>query len=163
MLPEVHSKDDALATTLKRLQDEVVAAGWGPGSRLLIIDGFLLFPSDLVGPEIPSHLNIKILLRATRRAAKERREARPGYVTLDGFWADPPGYFNDVVWPNYVEGHARYFLGGDVEGPVDEEVCAREGIRVGPAERGLNEVLKWVVDMLKREMCGMDMEDEYVG
>lgn len=30
-------------------------------------------------------------------------------------WRDPPGYWEDIVWPAYVEAHAALFEGGDVE------------------------------------------------
>lgn len=90
------------------------------GRRLVIIDGFLLF-----GRSIPSSLkdlfDIKILLRARYEDAKRRREKRNGYVTLEGFWEDPEGYFDEVVWPNYVGEYERGLLfeegeGGDEEG-----------------------------------------------
>lgn len=72
-------------------------------------------------------------------------------MTLDGFWADPPGYFEDVVWPSYEEGHGRYFRGGDVEGDVDVdgEGDGGEGVLVGPGgEEGLEGVLEWVVGVV---------------
>lgn len=30
-------------------------------------------------------------------------------------WQDPPGYFDDVVWPAYVLAHEQMFSGQDVE------------------------------------------------
>ena len=30
-------------------------------------------------------------------------------------WRDPPGYWDDVVYPAYVEAHKDLFEGGDVE------------------------------------------------
>lgn len=43
-------------------------------------------------------------------------------------------------------------MGGDVEGAVDGEVCAREGVRVGGLEMGLGEGLEWVVAVLRQEL-----------
>lgn len=57
-----------------------------------------------------SLLDIRIFLRASRNAALARRKARDGYVTLEGFWADPPGYVEKVVWPNYVRLHRWLFV-----------------------------------------------------
>ncbi|KNC21500.1 hypothetical protein FF38_14097, partial [Lucilia cuprina] len=34
---------------------------------------------------------------------KQRREARKGYQTTDGFWQDPPNYFANHVWPRFVK------------------------------------------------------------
>lgn len=123
-----------------------------PQPRLLILDGFLLFPSPPLPPLLPALQHIKILLRASRAATLTRRLARPAYVTLDGFWADPPGYFDQVVWPHYVESHGRYFEKGDVEGDSEGEVCKREGVVVGPMEEGLSAVLEWVVDVVRGRM-----------
>lgn len=123
-----------------------------PLPRLLILDGFLLFPSPPLPSLLPAFQHIKILLRASHAATLARRLARPAYVTLDGFWADPPGYFDHVVWPHYVESHGRYFEKGDVEGDVEGEVCKREGVVVGPMEEGLSAVLEWVVDVVRGRM-----------
>ncbi|SPQ27678.1 0fb0de0f-c6c1-4190-8821-6d8a92a35627 [Thermothielavioides terrestris] len=95
--------------------------------------GFLLYaprPHPLA-EHVTALLDIKLFLRASRDAALRRRAARDGYVTLEGFWKDPPGYVERVVWPNYVDAHRWLFEGGVVEGGrVDAAVLAREGIRV---------------------------------
>ena len=108
---------------------------WLNQTNLLIFDGFLLFPSPPLPAALPPLFDVKILRRVNRDVAKERREARQGYVTLDGFWSDLPGHFDDVVWPNDVESHERYFLKGNVEGGVDEEKC-KGGVHIGPIEGG---------------------------
>ena len=118
--------------------------------RILILDGFLLFT-----PSVPSTfrslLDLKILLRAPYAEAKRRREARSGYTTMEGWWEDPPGYFDKVVWPNYVEENKGFFTGEDVGGRVNEEVCGREGVSVCDGkEGGLGEVLRWVVGEVSR-------------
>ncbi|AEO71342.1 uncharacterized protein THITE_2123583 [Thermothielavioides terrestris NRRL 8126] len=104
-----------------------------PPTRLCILEGFLLYaprPHPLA-EHVTSLLDIKLFLRASREAALRRRAARDGYVTLEGFWKDPPGYVERVVWPNYVDAHRWLFEGGVVEGGrVDAAVLAREGIRV---------------------------------
>ena len=78
---------------------------------LIILDGFLLFGTS-VPPSLTSLFDIKILLRVSREKARERRERRNGYVTLEGFWEDPEGYFEGVVWPGYEREY------GGVEGRV---------------------------------------------
>lgn len=96
-----------------------------------------------------SLLDIKLFLRVSKAKAIGRREARDGYVTLEGFWKDPPGYVEKIVWPNYVEAHRWMFEGGVVEGgELDGAVLEREGV-LGMVGRGedvaFGETLEWYV------------------
>lgn len=102
-------------------------------------------------------LDIKIFLRVSYEKAKARREARSGYVTLEGFWEDPKGYVDAVVWPNYVEDHGWLFEGGDVEGAFKEGALEENGLRVleGGVDRGMEEVLEWVVGLLMESLPGL--------
>ncbi|KAI4146999.1 MAG: hypothetical protein L6R39_003265 [Caloplaca ligustica] len=118
--------------------------------RILVLDGFLLFTPS-VPPTFRSLLDLKILLRAPYAEAKARREARSGYTTMEGWWEDPPGYFDEVVWPNYVEENRGFFVGGDVEGSTDEESCKTENVKVRVGMEGrLGDVLRWVVEEVDR-------------
>lgn len=104
---------------------------------------------------IHSSLDVKIFLRASYAAAKARREARDGYVTLEGFWADPPGYVDKIVWPNYVSEHGWMFENGDVEGTLKRGVLEKEGIHVpeGAAVDGdMDEMVRWMTDVLLGEL-----------
>ena len=128
-------------------------AGDGVGERLLVIvDGFLLFGESVAS--VREQLDVKVLLRARFEDAKMRRERRSGYVTLEGFWEDPPGYVEKVVWPNYVEEHGFLFEKGDVEGEVRQDMCEKLGIRIipGGGEWGMERCLEWVVDIVKEEV-----------
>ncbi|EXJ64745.1 hypothetical protein A1O7_01083 [Cladophialophora yegresii CBS 114405] len=94
----------------------------------------------------------KLFIPSTRAQTLTRRAARTGYVTLEGFWTDPPGYVEDVVWPNYRRYHAWMYEAGNVDGEIlDEEVCAREGIDVCPGggHWGMHQVLEWAVGRVK--------------
>lgn len=72
----------------------------------VIIDGIMLYHDpELLIP----YLDLAIFLRSPYETLKKRREARAGYVTLDGFWKDPPGYFDDMVWPGYVKAYSYLF------------------------------------------------------
>ena len=138
-------------TLVEELRDEVSKIE-GPARRVLVLDGFLLFTPS-VPPTFRSLLSLKLLLRAPYAEAKERREARSGYETMEGWWEDPPGYFDSVVWPNYVQENGGWFVDGHVEGEVDEEVCGSEGVKVqdmGLGKAGLGEVLRWVVREIGR-------------
>lgn len=174
----------ASESTVQRLRDEVQswlhnlsssAAEKGPNSgrdlTICILDGFLLFPEPAaphgqserpdrgptIPPAIPQLLDLKLFLRTRFETAVARRNRRSGYVTLEGFWADPPGYVEDVVWPNYVKAHAWMFEAGDVDdGEVRQDVVGgggRDGIKVAPGkgDKGMTELLEWAVDVVRTE------------
>ncbi|KAL7785816.1 P-loop containing nucleoside triphosphate hydrolase protein [Trichoderma ceciliae] len=123
------------------------------GLRLCLLDGFLLYPPSMSA--IQPLLDIKIFLRASYAKAKDRREARDGYVTLEGFWADPPGYVDKIVWPNYVAEHSWMFEDGDVEGKYRVDVLEKETIRVpdeGGVDGDMGKILAWMVDLILEEL-----------
>lgn len=116
---------------------------------LVIIDGFLLFGESV--REIRDQLDIKILLRSTYEDSKQRREAKSGYyITHEGYWEDPPGYFDHVVWPNFVKNHDFLFQGNDVHGQVNEDTAESYGIDVVPGlgQRSMEETLRYVCSLL---------------
>lgn len=78
--------------------------------HFVFVDGFMIFHSD----EITRLFDVKLFFRAPYEVLKARREARLGYNTVEGFWVDPPHYFDDIVWPEFVESHRRLFVGQDV-------------------------------------------------
>ncbi|RYP24896.1 hypothetical protein DL767_008520 [Monosporascus sp. MG133] len=133
--------------------------GNGPALRVCLLDGFLLYARETAA--VSALLDVRLLLRVSRERATARRGARDGYVTLEGFWSDPPGYVDSIVWPNYVASHAWLFEGGDVEGRPDGAVLAREGI-LAQTDKGVDvdmeTTLEWAVETLMRqlgEICGM--------
>ncbi|KAJ2964239.1 hypothetical protein NQZ79_g800 [Umbelopsis isabellina] len=87
-------------------------------SRFVITDGILLFWDPLIYKEFDS----SIFIHASRATLKQRREARQGYVTQEGYWIDPPGYFDDLVWPQYVKWNAHLFPNGDAKGIDHEQI-----------------------------------------
>ena len=125
----------------------------GPEKQLVILDGFLLFGESV--RQVRDVLDVKVFLRAKYESAKDRRENRTGYVTLEGFWEDPPGYFDRVVWPNYVEQHGFLFQKGDVEGDVEEATTRKIGIHVCPGngEWGMQQMLSWAIDSIKEALA----------
>jgi nicotinamide/nicotinate riboside kinase len=138
--------------------------------RLCILDGFLLFGPDPPLRRITNELlDVKFFLTVSRQKATARREARDGYVTLEGFWTDPPGYVEKIVWPNYAESHAWLFENGDVEGRLKEDVLREKGILVlpelldpgndrGGEDRGrgldvdMQVAFEWAVETLMRKL-----------
>lgn len=135
---------------LGRLQHEV--ATWEAAMRkqrqewerpsLVMVDGFLLYGESM--HEVREQLDIKILLCSKYEDSKRRREAREGYETLEGYWQDPPGYFDQIVWPNYIKNHEFLFQHGDVQGQVNEAAAQKIGIEVVPGmgQKALEETLQ---------------------
>lgn len=120
--------------------------------RLCIFDGFLLYSKSMEA--IQPHMDIKLFLRVSHAKAKARREARSGYVTLEGFWEDPPGYVDKIVWPNYVEDHKWMFKNEDVEGDLKENVLDEWNIQCQPhgLDIDMETTLKWAVEKLMEEL-----------
>jgi nicotinamide/nicotinate riboside kinase len=120
--------------------------------RIAIIDGFLLYSQDM--KQIRDLFDIKILLKTDYATVKMRRERRKGYVTLEGFWEDPEGYVDLVVWPNYVKDHSFLFQGGDVDGEVDEHLLDSLDISVMPkdAVENMTTCFDWACGLLSKNM-----------
>ncbi|KAL1881126.1 hypothetical protein VTK73DRAFT_4803 [Phialemonium thermophilum] len=121
--------------------------------RLCLLDGFLLYTPAMAS--VMRLIDIKLFLLVSRERATQRREARDGYVTLEGFWKDPPGYVDKIVWPNYATAHSWLFRDGNVEGELDTGVLAETGIRA-PLGHGLDvemgKILNWAVDTIMQDL-----------
>lgn len=170
--PDLDSKEDQNSVGACPVSDATIAAlksrvkAWtAPGSpghdilissssavRLCVFDGFLLYSKEL--EPVQPQMDVKLFLRVSYAKAKARREARSGYVTLEGFWEDPPGYVDKIVWPNYVEDHEWMFEDGDVEGRFKEHVLEKSGIKCqeGGVDMDMETTLKWAVMTLMREL-----------
>lgn len=124
--------------------------GAAAAPRMCLLDGFLLYsPPKLSG--VADMIDVRLFLQVSHARAARRREARDGYVTLEGFWKDPPGYVDRVVWPNYVDAHRWLFVGGDVErGELDRDVLGESRVLAQPGAAGgvdldFEETLEWAV------------------
>ncbi|KAK9353771.1 P-loop containing nucleoside triphosphate hydrolase protein [Lipomyces doorenjongii] len=117
-------------------------------TEFCIVDGFLLFNDDV----ITKQLDIKFLLRAPYESLKKRREARSGYATIEGFWVDPPGYFENIVWPGYVKAHKHLFEGEDLEGPL-APYALQQDIRTASAiDSHMKDMLKWALEIVAEKV-----------
>ncbi|KAF9903079.1 ribosylnicotinamide kinase [Linnemannia zychae] len=87
---------------LDRFRKDIMARIGGAQTQLttkfVILDGFMLY----VDTELRDTIDVRFFLTAPYQILKDRRESRKGYATLEGYWVDPPGYFDDIVWPNYM-------------------------------------------------------------
>lgn len=173
--PDLLSKEDQNSVGDSGVPDDVIAAlrtqadTWRRGLDLggcesltiALIDGFLLYaplPSMYPGHSattiypVTEALTVRLFLRAPHQRVKTRREARDGYVTLEGFWKDPEGYVDEIVWPGYVRDCGWVFEEGDADGG-DVTAFAREEMRIrmvpGLGEWKMGEVLEWGFGMVK--------------
>lgn len=156
--PQHISLQDANAFTDLPIDNEIVA---GLASRIAtmglttnsymsicIMDGFLLYAEDLAA--IKDILDVRLFMHTDYETAKTRRAARAGYTTYDGFWTDPPGYFDEIVWPNYTRYHSYMFHDRDASGELDVESCNELGIQVPPrhAQNDMNACLQWACNAI---------------
>jgi len=96
-------------------RDKIV---WG------LVDGFLLYWNQ----DVIDQLDVRIFLRVPEEVLRKRRHERHGYHTAvqsdpEGtLWRDPPGYWERIVYPAYVDAHRDVFIDGDVEAgaPADK-------------------------------------------
>ena len=137
--------DDGVVASLKRHASQWTAQDVAP---IAVVDGFLLYSESMKA--VRDLFDVKLFLRADYATAKKRRAARSGYVTLKGFWEDPPEYVNRVVWPNFIKEHAFLFEDGDVEGNFKEELLAELRIRTMPwsGQHSMTKCLEWACGIL---------------
>lgn len=124
---------------LKKHADAIVASG----HHLVFVDGFMLYHDNT----ILELFDVKLFFHAPYQVLKDRREARKGYNTVAGFWVDPPGYFDKIVWPEYMRSHKDLFVDGDVEGVLTKE--SRElGLTdvANDGSKSLAELIMWAME-----------------
>lgn len=139
--PSNVSEED-LAEVAKSLSDH-------QNTRFIIVDGIMIYYEG--SPLLAKHqLDLALLLRSPYADLKKRREARAGYVTLEGFWQDPPGYFDDIVWPGYLKSHSHLFIDNQVENPLTETSIHEYHIKT-PDRMDYNmlDLLHWSVNQIK--------------
>ncbi|CAI2166280.1 17371_t:CDS:2 [Funneliformis geosporum] len=122
----------------------------------LFVDGFLLY----VDQDVINELDIKLFVKTKREILKRRREARSGYVTMEGYWEDPPNYFEDIVWPNYIQANKHILMqSGDLENDenvvskiIDDDLIVLESddvsMLIKNIETSVNKVLDHIVSRL---------------
>lgn len=169
---DMYSKEDQNALGESHVEDESIRLAksdlekWFAEISLLddqkhvqvcLIDGFLLYsdPAKRSVPKIVTDLlDLKLFLRASLAQVVERRAKRAGYVTLESFWVDPPGYVEDVVWTNYADEHAWMFDGGDVDRGEVLDTVGEEGVLVAPGngDEKMVDLMAWGVERVKQSI-----------
>ncbi|CAG8440841.1 2164_t:CDS:2 [Ambispora leptoticha] len=113
----------------------------------VIVDGFMLYWDQ----EVSSNLDMKFFIDAGYETLKKRRENRSGYVTLEafpGYWVDPPNYFDNIVWPNFVKFHQHLKSNRRERGIDINDLVVFEGEDKSPidqnVERAINVILEHI-------------------
>ncbi|KAH9485210.1 Nicotinamide riboside kinase [Psilocybe cubensis] len=107
---------DKWIAEFEKIKRDIEAAD---GERIVwgLVDGFLLYWHK----EVIEQLDVRIMLRVPHDVLRKRRHERHGYHTAvqsdpeGSLWRDPPGYWEDIVYPAYVEANKDVFEDGDVE------------------------------------------------
>lgn len=104
---------EELAVQRKRFHTQASHDGRpAPRIAILLVEGFLLYYSAVVR----TLLDIRLFIRIPRNTMHKRRKERANYILDNGeVWQDPPFYFDQIVWPAYLEAHAGMFECGDPE------------------------------------------------
>ncbi|GAV55626.1 hypothetical protein ZYGR_0AY00180 [Zygosaccharomyces rouxii] len=110
--------------------------------RIVLVDGFMIYNSF----KLTSKFDLKLFVRAPYEVLKARRNARPGYQTLDSYWVDPPYYFDEFVYDSYKSSHAHLFIDGDVEGSLNPETAAEIKEFINGSQTPLTEALTWATN-----------------
>jgi nicotinamide/nicotinate riboside kinase len=88
--------DKTITAEMDRLATEIKSK---TSAKIFCVDGFLLYTKKTV----IELLDIKFFLKSGFDTLKARRNQRDAYITLAGTWKDPPLYFENVVYPNYLK------------------------------------------------------------
>lgn len=132
------------------------------GTRLAVqvtlVEGIMLFGKSV--RELHDMFDVRILVRGRYKELKQRRAGRR-YETDEGWWTDPDGYFDRVVWPEYAEEHQHLFKDRDVNGEANDKVMQELKIDVCPDE-SIEGMLRWIVERLKAVILNTHSGEEKV-
>jgi len=117
-------REETIPVWLKQFED--IAKDKDEDIQYVILEGFLLYWDK----EVMDQIDVRIMLRIPHDVLRQRREGdRREYITAvstgseGDLWQDPPGYWDQIVYPAYIRSHKDMFEGEDVEkGEMKEEV-----------------------------------------
>ncbi|KAL0956210.1 hypothetical protein HGRIS_002367 [Hohenbuehelia grisea] len=110
-VPVAEEVADRLRAEFIALQEQIVKE---KGQKIVcgLVDGFLLYWNR----DVFDQLDVKFFLRVPHDVLKHRRHERHGYHTAEGsLWRDPPDYWENIVYPAYIDAHRDAFVNGDIE------------------------------------------------
>ncbi|KAJ2306187.1 ribosylnicotinamide kinase [Coemansia sp. RSA 2706] len=104
---------------------------------LILVDGILLFYDDASDTAPGTECDAGVFIHAHYKTLKQRRESRSAYVTKDGIWEDPPGYFDAIVWPNFEKYHSSIIRANP---EIDSQESARARHSNAPASTRIGNI-----------------------
>ena len=123
---------------------------------------YLLSRGFYSNAELRAQLDVRFFLRISKDLMQKRRLGRKDYVLNDGsVWTDPPDYFEQVVWPSYVEGNSGLFKNADVihgalQWPLSEQSVDGSPIRnlhlIDTEHLSVSEVCDIACDLLYKQI-----------
>ncbi|KAF9268763.1 P-loop containing nucleoside triphosphate hydrolase protein [Marasmius fiardii PR-910] len=167
VIPPDHRSHDHLNEQKKVPLSESISSKWQSqfdrlvneadykGEKIVwgIVDGFLLYWH----PDVFEQLDVRIFLRVPHDILKQRRHERHGYHTAvqsdpeGSLWRDPPMYWEQIVWPAYLEAHRDAFVDGDVESGVPNERVRGMSL-INSLEIGMDEIVERTCAALRNKL-----------
>ncbi|ANB14154.1 ribosylnicotinamide kinase [Sugiyamaella lignohabitans] len=142
---------------LEKARELVIASKLTDKYRFVFVDGIMLYHDN---SPVARKFDVRFFLRASYEELKKRREARAGYVTIDGFWQDPPGYFEDIVWPSYVQYHKHLFANDDVESDsLSTDAVDLDLHMPGQDVTAMPDILTWAINVLRESLTSDSLSD----
>jgi len=115
----------------------------------VLLDGFLLYWHRGVVDQI----DVRVLLRAPHDVLRHRRYERHGYHTAEGeLWRDPPDYWEQIVWPAYIEAHKHIFEDGNWESGASSGNI-EDILIIDELEAGMTRAVNEVCEKIKHVVC----------
>lgn len=108
---ELNSKSPSLLTAYETAELAAYFNDLLGEEKVLLVEGLFLFHKS---SEIGNLIDVKMICPVNYEILKMRRESRKSYQTVDGVWCDPPNYFDDFVWPKFLE-YGRFLYSKDFQ------------------------------------------------
>ncbi|KAJ2853224.1 ribosylnicotinamide kinase, partial [Coemansia erecta] len=129
---------------------------------IILLDGILLFHKTALsqgGCHPGSICDTGVFIYAHYSTLKNRRNGRSGYATKDGIWVDPPGYFDNIVWPNFIKFHPQFVdhngeiisAGSQSAYDLDNDLSWRDKVIVCSSDMPIKKTIELCIDTLANE------------
>ena len=100
--------DKTVILKVKKSVSEILDSKYKNDYRIILLDGFLLLHDE----ELLELFDFTLFFKTNYQSLKDRREKRH-YTVGESLWVDPPGYFDQFVWPGYYIYHKDRFTNDD--------------------------------------------------
>jgi len=113
---------------------------------VLLVDGIILYHKDVA---IDSLLDLKLLVPFDYNSLKERRESRKVYETLEGQWIDPPHFFEEVVWPEFIKHCGNLYVPNGLEYKKLSPLAVKQNIKLTLDSEDMSAVITDCLDEIR--------------